>query len=121
MNRLLIVGHTGPSHVGSRLYDAARELGILSDICNSTDALSKSRILQLIYWRLLGHRPVHLESFSRQVIDKCVTFRPDCVLVTGITPPSAYALHILNQMGIVCVNYLTDDPWSSVHHSPWFL
>jgi hypothetical protein len=118
--RLVIVGYPEVNHIGSRLLLAAEQLGLDVRLCDANQAAGSSRFLQRINWRLRGHRPTHLTSFGNEVVETCREFAPDTLLVTGITPPNAEALQIIRQMGIRCINYLTDDPWNRVHWAPWF-
>jgi spore maturation protein CgeB len=69
---------------------------------------------------LRGHRPTFLDEFSQYVLETCQTFKPDYLLVTGITPPGAAVLRAIQQMGITTINYLTDDPWNKAQASEWF-
>jgi len=118
--RLLIVGYTEPFHVGFHLYQAAQQAGIEAKIINAQTAYQSSWLLSRINWRFRNHRPAHLDSFSQNLLQHCIEYKPDVVLVTGITPPNADTLTALRDLGISCVNYLTDDPWNSHHFSPWF-
>jgi len=121
LSRLLIVGYGSPFHVGSHLYQAALQLGLPVMLFDAQAAYQAPRWLNQINWRFRHHRPTRLDTFSQQLLDHCAVFRPQVVLVTGITPPNASVLVTLREMGIVCVNFLTDDPWNAKHLTSWFL
>lgn len=118
---ILIVGNPDPIHVGSHLYRAARTCDWPVTLCDTTAAYKAAWPLRQINWRLRGHRPARLAAFSRHVLDTCETFRPACMITTGLAPLNRDGLQAITQMGIPRLNYLTDDPWNPVHHAPWFL
>jgi len=118
--RLLIVGYGAVFHVGAHLYQAALQLGIEVQLFDASAAYKAPRLLRQINWRVRSHRPTLLDTFSQKLLEHCSIFKPDVVLVTGITPPNAQTISLLRDMGIVCVNFLTDDPWNPNHHSKWF-
>src|SRR5439155_23144190 len=47
--------------------------------------------------------------------------RPHFVLTTGLAPLSQRALMGIRSLGIVTLNYLTDDPWNRTHYASWFM
>src|SRR5579883_370760 len=108
---LLIVGNPGEEHVGSHLRHAAAELGIAVNFADSSRATG-GPVLGRLSWRLLGHRPGRLNTFSAEVVELCASARPEVVLTTGISPLSAAALEEIGAMGIRRVNLLTDDPFN---------
>lgn len=120
LKRIVISGYTDPYHLGSIMNDAARELGWESLLCNAGAAKQTSRLELRLNWRLRAHRPPRLNTYSQHLLEVCRDFRPQFVLVTGITAPNATAVRELRDMGIVCMNYLTDDPWNPSHYAPWF-
>jgi spore maturation protein CgeB len=120
VKRLLIVGYSGETHVGAHLYGAAQEIGLQAELLNASASIGSSYLLTRLNWHLRDHRPPYLNAFSQAVVRKCEEFRPDLLLVTGITPPTAEALHAAKSLGIVCANFLTDDPWNPVQSSQWF-
>jgi len=118
--KLLIVGYSGETHVGTHFRNAAIQLGISCKLVDAYYAYNAHQILIRMNWRLRGRRPTFLNTFSKLVVEECQIFKPDYVIVTGITPPNAQALRTIHLMGIPCVNYLTDDPWNTAHYSSWF-
>lgn len=119
--RVLIVGHGAPVHIGARLLKAGQDLALPVELLDIGPAYATSRVVLQINWRLRGHRPPRLDTFSAQVVQACAAQRPDVLLVTGIAPVNAQALRTVRELGIVCANYLTDDPWNPAHNPPWFL
>jgi len=118
---VMIVGYSETYHIGARLYDAALDLGAKVVLCDANQAYKAPKIVQSINWRLRDHRPAYLDAFSDQVVDSCMQHQPSVLLVTGMLPPNAESLQKIRRMGIICVNYLTDDPWNRSHSSTWFL
>jgi spore maturation protein CgeB len=120
MTRLLVVGVNQPGHVGTFLCAAARGLGHEVSILDSSQAMSTFRMLQSPAWRLV-HRPLHLQRFGCMVLEQVQRLKPDLVISTGLAPLTADCLQALNSLGIPCLNFSTDDPWSTSHRSRWFL
>ena len=119
--RLLIVGNPETTHVGHHLHYAAQQEGVTVELCDTRDAFASSWPVIQLNWRLRGHRPPRLRSFGRRVVKACHQFEPQWLLATGLAPLNASALQQMKQMGVVCLNYLTDDPWNPQHHANWFL
>jgi spore maturation protein CgeB len=117
---ILIVGNAGGTNVGASLHRAASGIGVASQICDSRLASAGLRVASTFSWRLLGHRPLHLESFSRTVIAECTRHRPRVLLTTGMAPLTAACLTAIGEMGIRRVNYSTDDPWNPGFQARWF-
>ena len=119
--RLLIVGNPETTHVGHHLYHAARQEGFRVELCDTRAAFDSSWTVIQLNWRLRGHRPPRLRAFGRRVVEACRRFEPKWLLATGLVPLDARTLQQVKQLGIVCLNYLTDDPWNPRHHAKWFL
>lgn len=118
---LIIVGNEGGTNVGASLRRAAGELGLTSVLCDARSATSGLRVATTMSWRLLGHRPLHLQRFSRSVVEQCKRERPSALVSTGLAPVTAEDLAEIGKMGIQRINYLTDDPWNPGFRSRWFL
>jgi hypothetical protein len=118
---LLLVGDLGGTNIGQSFRDAARAAGIAHQVCQPQDAFRAWKIVRSFFWRFLGRRPPRLNRFSASVVRACADFRPDVLLATGIAPLTADALGAIGRMGVVRVNYLTDDPWSVNKRAGWFL
>lgn len=119
--KLLLVGNPDIEHVGSHFRHAAAELGIESVFVDAREAYRGSFLRRKIDWSLRGHRPSQLEEMSARITRVCREARPDLLLTTGFAPLDAAALKTIGAMGIRRANFLTDDPWSRFHRSPWFL
>lgn len=118
--RLLIVGHTGATHVGSHLRRAAEALGVATSMCDAAEAYAGPAWRRRADWWLRGRRPSRLDAFGREVLDAARRFEPTLVLTTGLAPVGADILDALGAMGTVRANFLTDDPWNPAHRAPWF-
>ena len=119
--KLLIVGGVGGTHVGESFLRAAKKMDIEGRILDYSLAYRAAIWRRRISWHLMGHRPVHLNRFSRQVVEFCQDFKPDVFLTTGIAPITAEAIKNITYMGVRTINYLTDDPWNRAHRAPWFM
>src|SRR5206468_2759300 len=51
----------------------------------------------------------------------CHQWHPDILLTTGISPVTGQFLERVGSLGVVRLNYLTDDPWNRAHYAPWFM
>ncbi|GAC1365320.1 MAG: hypothetical protein NVSMB32_08750 [Actinomycetota bacterium] len=116
---LVLVGVPGPEHVGRHFHDAARGLGVSTVFLDVRSAYASP--LQRLSWHVGGHRPSGLRSFSRQVVGACRETQATWLLVTGMAPPSAAALAEIGSLGVLRLNFLTDDPWNPAHRAPWFM
>lgn len=119
--KLLLVGNFSPGHVGASLLSGARQMGLETISCDSNDAFAAPRWLVSFYWHLLKRRPPRLKEFSERVVELCRQEAPDVMITTGSAPIRARALGEIGRLGVRRVNYSTDDPWSSVHRSPWLI
>lgn len=119
--RLLIVGFPQDFHLGSMLHRAALLLGVESRILDVRSAYHGTWLARQINWRYRGHRPSDIEIFERELLNVCDEYQPDICLVTGILPPRGDTLDKIKSEGVLCFNYLTDDPWNPAHNAPWFM
>lgn len=118
---LLVVGNPAVFHIGSHYCQAAEALSIPAEIYDTRPAFDAPWLLTQLSWRLLGHRPPQLATFSRQVLARCQALCPRWLLVTGAAPLTATTLAQLRPRGITRIVYLTDDPWNPAHRAGWFL
>jgi spore maturation protein CgeB len=51
----------------------------------------------------------------------CRVHKPRFMLATGIAPLDAAALLQIGRLGVIRLNYLTDDPWNPSHRARWFM
>jgi spore maturation protein CgeB len=77
--------------------------------------------MRSVSWRFNDRRPLRLANFGAGVLEACEQARPQTVIATGAAPLTATALQALRGLGIVCVNYSTDDPWNPTQTANWFL
>lgn len=117
---LIIVGNLGGTNIGPSFWRAATSLGINVQYCDAARAYSAPRWITKFNWWVRGHRPTYLGTFSREVLEACEKLRPRWFLSTGLVPVDARALRDVGRMGVVRLNYLTDDPWNGAHRAPWF-
>lgn len=120
-NRLLIVGNRSGSNIGGCFERAAIELGIPVSVVEASLGTAAPRLVQFFAWRVLGKRPIFLNRFSRQLLEICERWRPECLAAIGTAPINAQTLSKLGALGILTVNYATDDPWNPAHRATWFL
>lgn len=73
-----------------------------------------------VFTHLPARRPPYLGPFSRKVLAACRDFKPEMLLVTGITAPHSQTLQEIGRWHIQRMNYLTDDPWSSRNEADFF-
>lgn len=118
--RLLIVGNTDIIHMGAHMRRAARSLNVTTEICDTRAAFDTNWLVLQLNWRLRGHRPPLLGSFSRRVLSVCETFRPTWMLTIGFAPIEASVVQQIRTMGSICLNYATDDPWNPGRRGDWF-
>ena len=118
---ILLVGNPQPTHIGGHWLNAAHRLGEETALMDVNEAYVAPRLVRMLWWHLLGHRPARLEGFSARLVRRCAVEKPKIVLTTGLAPVSAQALKQVRAMGITIANFLTDDPWNRWHRAPWFL
>lgn len=118
--RLLIVGSPQNYHLGFMLLAGAKSIGLEVQLSDPTVAYQSSFLLKQFNWRLRSHRPTYLNRYSFELLKECEIYQPDVVLVTGIRPPNSSVVKAIKANGVVCLNYLTDDPWNKNHNTHWF-
>jgi hypothetical protein len=119
--RLLVVGNDGGTNIGASLVRSARSIGLDASISDARQAFAAPKPIARVNWWLLGRRPTHLRSFSKAVVDQCLRQRPVWLITTGLAPVEGPALKRIHDLGIITINYLTDDPWNPAFKSRWFL
>lgn len=120
-SKVVIVGGVGGTNIGSSLLRACEDRQVEARIINASAAMSRQRTVQRVFWHLGGRRPVHLTAFSDQVLETCAEFGAGVLLTTGGAPVTADAIGRAKALGMTCLNYSTDDPWSRGHRAAWFL
>lgn len=116
----MIVGVMEEKHVGGQLRKAAGKLGVAAECIDTTEAYQGNALIRKIAW-YLGRRPVGLGKFSAKVLAAAKETRPSVILTTGQVPLNASSLKELGGLGIIRLNYSTDDPWNPAHRAGWFL
>ena len=119
--KLALLGASGGTHIGGSFVRSAAKLGIESIWFDADKASAGSRLLRSLCWHLVDRRPPHLSQFSSELAKCCGQTKPEILIATGMAPLTEFALRALRQMGIVCVNYSTDDPWNPAMRSRWHL
>ena len=117
---LLIAGNDGGTNVGSSLLRAARALGMAAELQDARRAYGAPKPVARINWWLRDRRPARLRTYGRELVDRCRTLRPTWLIATGLAPIEAPTIERIRAMGVVTMNYLTDDPWNPAFQSAWF-
>lgn len=86
-------------------------------IIDPSPAFNAPWLIRQLSWRLMEHRPPRLNAFRQHLIKLTLEFQPDYVLVVGLAPVTSDVVCHWRREGIICSNYLTDDPWNPVHQS----
>jgi hypothetical protein len=118
---LALLGTLHGTHVGGSLARGAAKLGIKSILFDAEQAAAGPRLLRLLFWHFGDQRPLYLNRFSNELVETCARAKPDVLIATGMAPLTESALQRLRQLGIVSVNYSTDDPWNPAMRSNWHL
>jgi spore maturation protein CgeB len=119
--KLALLGTLHGTHVGGSIARGAAKLGIKSILFNAEHAAVGPRLLRSLSWHLGDRRPLHLNRFSNELVETCARAKPDILIATGMAPLTKSALRSLRRLGIVSVNYSTDDPWNPAMLSHWHL
>jgi spore maturation protein CgeB len=119
--KLALLGTMGGTHIGGSFARGAQKLGIKLILFDAEQAAAGPRLLRSLSWHLGDRRPLHLDRFSNELVENCARAKPEILIATGMAPLTESALRALRQLGIVCVNYSTDDPWNSAMRSNWHL
>jgi spore maturation protein CgeB len=119
--KLAIIGNSGGTNVGESLRRAALMLGYQVLFFDCYNAWRGNRIVRSISWRFNDRRPLRLKDFVAGVLEVCGRARPETVITTGTVPLTTAALQRLRRLGIICVNYSTDDPWNPALRASWHM
>ena len=120
MTKLIIVGVTGITHLGSSFLRSAKNFNLECRLLNVSSAYQAPKLIKTLNWYLRGRYPSNLQRFSQEIFDNCRSYQPQWLLTTGISPIDASALKEIGKLGIRRLNFLTDDPWNQAHYAPWF-
>jgi len=119
--KLALLGRSGGTHIGGSLACGAAKLGFESIWFDADKAAAGARLLRSLSWHLADRRPLHLDRFEKELVAVCTSAKPAILIATGMAPLTELALRALRQLGIVSVNYSTDDPWNPAVRSTWHL
>jgi spore maturation protein CgeB len=119
--KLAFVGLFEGTHLGGSLARAARRLGIDFIKFDVADAFGKNQLLHSLTWHIADRRPLWMAPFSQNLIASCARARPDILIATGAASLTKSTLRRLRQLGIICVNYSSDDPWNPRVRANWYL
>ena len=81
-------------------------------------ALSSSRLLNSIAWRILDKRPPWASHYNRKIL-KMTVGRYAIVLTSGLCPVLPPTIRALRREGVVCIYFSSDDPWNPGQSSRW--
>src|SRR5262245_29744 len=119
--KLALLGTLGGTHIGGSFARSAAKLGIESIWFDADKASADLRLLRSLSWHLADRRPLYLHRFEKELIAACASAKPQILIATGMAPLTESTLRALRQMGIICLNYSTDDPWNPAMRSRWHL
>src|SRR5262249_36232587 len=118
---LAIVGNAGGTNVGESLRRAAVSAGYSVHFFDAREAVGGSRMLRALTWQFAGRRPPWLELVASKIVSVCATAPPRVLIATGAAPLTQQALRKLRSLGVICINYSTDDPWNPAQLASWHL
>ncbi len=118
---LAIVGNAGGTNVGESLRRAAISAGYPVLFFDAREARGGSRVLRAFTWRFADRKPPLLERVAAKVVSVCAKARPQLLIATGAAPLTQEALRKLRALGVICINYSTDDPWNPAQIASWHL
>jgi hypothetical protein len=119
--KIAIAGAFAGPHIGGSLKRAALARGWKVVALDSAGVQSANRVLAALAYRFFDKRPWGIAGYSRAVVATCARERPDVLIVTGTAPVPARALKRIQNLGVVTLNYSTDDPWSHFSQSRWHI
>lgn len=120
MHRILLLGDPQSYHVAGALCSAAKELGHVAAVCDVRQAVGNI-LWHKVCWHFLDRRAGRQRHYEKQVLRLSEEFQPTLVVATGGCPVRGHILAHIQRLGVPCVNFLTDDPYSVNHRSNWFL
>jgi hypothetical protein len=121
MKKLIIVGISGITHLGSTFLTSAKALNLDCELLNVGSAYQAPKLIKTFNWYLGGKYPTKLKKFSQEIVNQCLTYQPQWLLTTGLSAIDSSALKEIGELGVKKLNFLTDDPWNRSHYAPWFL
>ena len=128
--KMLLVADTKTHEaLGSKFMRGAVDAGIdptkeIITAYNSPNVIyspSMRRKIGKLFYRLADRRSIEWWEFQREVKGLILRHEPRLVLVTGTTALAPEIFREVQRYGGRIVNYLTDDPWNSIHRRRSFL
>jgi spore maturation protein CgeB len=119
-NSLLIVGRDNGTNLAFAFKKIANKLGVTPTLIDCQDAYNAPFFIRKINWYFNGKYPTKMRQFNKGIVDSCLQHNFKYLLATGIVPISQEALKSMGRLGVIRINFLTDDPWNAAHHSPRF-
>jgi spore maturation protein CgeB len=119
-NEIMIIGSNGCADVGTHLCSAASACGLTVRFMSSEQAHTSIRLLRSFARRLQGDFPLRAHEFNRAVCRQLADTRPRWLLTTGKAPVLCDTLAEARRLGVISINYSTDDPWNPRHAARWF-
>lgn len=119
-NELMIIGSNGSADVGTHLCRAASGCGLTVRFMASERAHTSSRLFRSVARRLQGDFPLRAHDFNRAVCRQLSDAPPRWLLTTGKAPVLCETLAEARRLGVISINYSTDDPWNPRHAARWF-
>jgi spore maturation protein CgeB len=121
VEKIAVAGAFTGTHVGGSFRRAAEAIGLEVIAFNIADAECGNSVLRSLSYRLHDRRSLGMTAFSADVVAGCAAGKPALLIVTGTAPVNAEAICRIRDMGVIAVNFSTDDPWNPVHRSKWHL
>lgn len=119
-NEVMIIGSDGCADVGAHLCRAASGRGLTVRFMSSERAHTSSRLLRSFARRLQGDFPLRAHDFNAAVCQQLADAPPRWLLTTGKAPVLCKTLTEARRLGVISINYSTDDPWNPRHAAQWF-
>lgn len=118
---LLIVGPLGGTHIAGSIARAASELGLSTQVEDTSEAYQGPSIPKAIAWRFGDRKPYRITKFATRIasiIDRQEVRRLLCV---GQCPLTSNVIELARRRGTKCLVFSTDDPWNPAHRAEWYL
>jgi hypothetical protein len=117
--RLVVVGETGWTTLGSSFARAAADLGLGSEFCDVAQARSRWRILNALAWRLGPRLPPFPGRVARSLRQATAAHGRLLLLTTGRAPVRAADLRRVRDTGGASLHFSSDDPWNPRFAARW--
>jgi spore maturation protein CgeB len=119
--KVAFVGPLGNTHLCGSFHRAAQDIGLESVAIDTARAYEGPVVLRKLAWHMADRRPLRMRQFSQDLSLAFGDRLPDVVLTLGQAPVNGDAISVLQQAGIICANFSTDDPFNKVVGAGWHL